>query len=247
MLIASKAFFDFTSSGLENPLTVLLAAIFYGRWLQPLVPAERLGRYRWLLFVAALAFFNRIDTLLLYLPALAWETIALAREARWRIARPLLTGTLPATGWLAFALVYFGAPFPNTAYAKALDNGVAASAYLRQGIAYLHNGFEWDPATPILMGLALALALLSRRSAPILAAAGMLLYLAYVAAVGASGTHMSGRFFSGPFVVAALLIATFVPGPRSAVAVGTLVMALAVLAPGAPLLSAGSRRTLGDH
>lgn len=68
MLISSKAFFDFTSSGLENPLTVLLAIVFYGRWLRAVEPGGRLRRYRWLLFVAALAFFNRIDTLLLYVP-----------------------------------------------------------------------------------------------------------------------------------------------------------------------------------
>ncbi|HWV37287.1 MAG TPA: hypothetical protein VN033_02305 [Vulgatibacter sp.] len=251
MLVASKAFFDFTSSGLENPLTVLLVAIFASRWLAPPPDDldERLKRWRFLLFVAALAFFNRIDTLLLYLPALGWELVALARRAGARIVPPFLAATSPATGWLAFSLIYFGAPFPNTAYAKALGNGVGAAAALQVGGAYFRNGLEWDPATQAVMALALVAAIASRRRAPTLAACGMVSYLLYVAAVGAAGTHMSGRFFSGPYVLGALILLATLRGRRSAIAAGALVATLALLAPGAPLRSAGSRNTLprGGH
>lgn len=251
MLVASKAFFDFTSSGLENPLTVLLVALFYIRWLAPEPEGadEGLRRWRSLLLLAALAFFNRIDTLLLYLPALSWEMVALARRSGARIAAPFLVGTAPATGWLAFSVIYFGAPFPNTAYAKAFDNGVGAAGFLKAGGAYFLNGLEWDPATQVVMALAAVAALHSRRRAPILAAGGMLLYLAYVATVGAGGTHMGGRFFSGPYVLGALILLSTLPGRKTAIALGALVAALAVFAPGAPLRSPGSRNTLphGGH
>ncbi|MEI6129897.1 MAG: hypothetical protein WCR59_07525, partial [Planctomycetota bacterium] len=37
-------------------------------------------------------------------------------------------------------------------------------------------------------------------------AAGLVLYLLYVLRVGASGTHMSGRFFSVPYLLAIVLL-----------------------------------------
>jgi len=246
MLVASKAFFDFTSSGLENPLTALLVALFYSRWLRPVQEDARATRLHTLLLLAALAFFNRIDTLALYLPALVYETVAVAARVRAKIVGPFLAGTAPATGWLAFSVIYFGAPFPNTAYAKAFDNGVGATAFLKAGGAYFLNSLQWDPATLSLMALATVAAALSRRRAPILAACGMLLYLLYVATVGAGGTHMSGRFFTGPYVLAALILLATLPGPRAAAALGVVVAALAVFAPGAPLRSPGSRNTLPD-
>lgn len=249
MLVASKAFFDFTSSGLENPLTVLLVAFFYRTWLSPAPQDDgaRLRRFGRLLFIAALAFFNRIDTLLLYAPALAWETVEVVRLTGRRAFAPLLVGTLPATGWFSFAIVYFGAPFPNTAYAKALDNGVGFAAFFRQGIEYFVNGLEWDPATHVIMILALALALRSRQRAPIVACLGLLLYLTYTLTIGAGGTHMSGRFFSGPLVLGALVVLATLPSRRAAAGVAVAVAILAVLSPGAPVLSAGSRRTLGNE
>lgn len=247
LLVVSKAFFDFTSSGLENPLTVLLVALFYGIWLAP-EPAEidaRLRRFLVLLLIAALAFFNRIDTLLLYLPALGWETIVLGRAAGTRIIKPLLLGTLPATGWLAFSVIYYGVPFPNTAYAKVVTNGVSAAAFWAQGAAYFLNSLEWDPPTLVVMALATVWALASRNRTAILAACGMLLYLLYVAKVGAGGTHMSGRFFSGPYVLGALILLALLQDWREAAPIGALAAAFVFLSPGAPLRSPGGVNPMG--
>lgn len=250
LLVVSKAFFDYTSSGLENPLTHLLVVVFYGMWLLDPVedPEARLKRYPRLLLVAALAFFNRIDTLLMFMPALTWETIALARvSGPRRVIKPFVLGTLPATGWLAFSLVYYGAPFPNTAYAKALGNGIDPLAFWQLGGVYFLNSLEWDPATLVFMGLALLWALQRREKATLLAAAGMLLYLVYIAKLGAGGTHMSGRFFSAPYLIAALILLHSLKHLREAAPVAALAVAFVFLSPGAPLKSAGNRTTLGHN
>ena len=84
----SKAFVDYSTSGLENPLTHLLLVVFcflYFQWMQnvlspnlqnetnslPDVPVAFRDRHIfWMTFVAALGTVNRMDTILLYLPAL---------------------------------------------------------------------------------------------------------------------------------------------------------------------------------
>ncbi|AKU90161.1 hypothetical protein [Vulgatibacter incomptus] len=249
LLVVSKAFFDFTSSGLENPLTSLLLVAFHVVWLAPTPEAleGRTRRHLGLLTLAALVFVNRIDTLLLCLPAVAWETVSLARALRGRIVRPLLLGTLPATGWIAFSVIYYGMPLPNTAYAKALVDGVGARASWQMGAAYFLNSLEWDPATLAIMALATIRAFACRSRAAILSVGGMLLYLLYVARVGASGTHMSGRFFSAAFVLAALVLVTLLRDWREAAPVCAIAAAFVLLSPGAPLRSQGSSNPQGTE
>lgn len=249
LLVVSKAFFDYTSSGLENPLTHLLIVFFYGVWLfdRPADPELQRKRYLALLLFAALSFFNRVDTLLLFLPALVWETIDLARRQGFaKIVGPFALGTLPATGWLLFAIVYYGAPFPNTAYAKALHNGVGAKAFWQQGGAYFLNTLDWDPPTLVFMALAVVWAVYRKDKGSILAAAGMSLYLLYVAKLGAGGTHMGGRFFSGPFLVAALILLVSLRTWREALPVAALAVAFVFLSPGSPLLFGVRDKGLGN-
>src|SRR4051812_4979540 len=65
--LSSKALIDYTSSGLEYPLSYFLLALFYVRYLErpvqmPVEPAE----LRVFTLVAALGFLNRPDAVLLY-------------------------------------------------------------------------------------------------------------------------------------------------------------------------------------
>jgi len=119
-LVLSKAFVDFSTSGLENPLTHLLlaAAALLAARAEPRLPALLP-----LALIASSAALNRPDTLLLYLPlvALVWW-----REPRLAGLGWLALGFLPLLAWEAFALLYYGFPFPNTAYAK-LQTGVGSS------------------------------------------------------------------------------------------------------------------------
>src|SRR5262249_27871156 len=104
-LIGSRAFIDYSSSGLENPLTHLLLALFLG-----LLLGEG-GRWRlfWLSLLAGLATLNRMDALLLFLPALGLEFFA---QRSWRSLALVALGFAPFAVWELFSLVYYGFLFP---------------------------------------------------------------------------------------------------------------------------------------
>ncbi len=227
-LAGSKAVLDYAGSGLESPLSYLLAAAFFG----PLLARERTddlqpGTLAGFLLLASLAFVNRQDTLLLYLPALAW-LVARQRSIPWprRLLVVLIT-TLPASLWQLFALLYYGFPFPNTAYAKLLTVGLPWSWRLERGGAYLLDSLRWDLAGWLVVVIVLAWGLRHRGAARRAALVGMLAYAGWAVASGASATHMGGRFFALPLFLA---LVVFLHGaPRRATA-GIVLGGFALLA-----------------
>jgi arabinofuranosyltransferase len=197
ILTLSRAFVDYATSGLENPLTHLLLAAFLVVYFAA-EPSDR--RIFFLSLLAALLAVNRLDALLLVAPALGW---ALWQRRTWRAFGLAALGFLPLLAWTAFSLVYYGFPFPNTAYAK-LATGIAPAALARQGLAYLLNSLRWDPLTLAAVAAALLLALASRRAAALAVAAGIALYLIYIVRIG--GDFMSGRFLAAPLLAAIALL-----------------------------------------
>jgi arabinofuranosyltransferase len=220
-LLSSKAFVDYTSSGLENPLSYLLLALFYVRFLR--VPdAPRTDReLGWFGILPGLAFVNRIDSVLLYALPVAWLAMRAFRRRDERLA-PLIVGlAVPSLAWIAFATIYYGFPLPNTYYAK-VATGIPGELMYRQGVAYVLNSFGHDPIT--LGTIALAAGLAWRSSFPVrLAAASCLVYVAYTISVG--GDFMSGRFFAMPFLVAVIGLVHQLRGlPYHAIAMTTAVV-----------------------
>ena len=229
-LISSKAFIDYSSSGLEYPLSYLLLTLFYLRFLDnPAgnVPDERALRRS--IFIASLAFLTRPDAVVLYAAPVGEM---LWRALRARPPRTLITVVLassPALAWLLFATIYYGFPLPNTYYAKVATSLPSFLVY-RQGVAYLLNSVSHDPITLGTIGLACAVAARgggrSRRAA--LSAA---LYVLYTISVG--GDFMSGRFFAMSFLVAVLVLS------REAAALapyaGGVLLAYNLLVPIAPI------------
>ncbi len=203
VLISSKAFVDYTTSGLENPLNYLLLALFCIPFLrQPLTRKA----FRGLVLFYALVGFNRLDLLLLLFPAVAITAWTLYR-ARTLTLRSLLLDALlwsaPLWGWLLFATVYYGYAFPNTYYAK-LYTGIAPIEHIKQGLLYYINSINSDPATLLLIVLTIGIALANRDWRLKAGGLGLVLYLLYVVKIG--GDFMSGRFFSVPFFFAVLLL-----------------------------------------
>lgn len=206
--IASSAFVDYATSGLENPLTHLaLAALVWlhtprGRDRDPATWHRLLG------LAAGLAMLNRLDALLLFAPALG---LAVWRARSVQALRDLGLGFMPLALWESFALIYYGFPFPNTAYAK-LGAGIPRLELLTQGLLYLRESFVYDPLTLSSVVLA-AFVSLSRSTRALLlpAAGGALLYLAYVVWIG--GDFMSGRFLTAPFFLCVSALAACASGP----------------------------------
>jgi arabinofuranosyltransferase len=197
VLALSKAFVDYSTSGLENPLTHLLLAAFF---LVLTAPAQAPRRMFVLSLLAALLMVNRIDTGLLVLPALIVRAWQLGPFRSWR---PLALGMIPIAAWEMFSVAYYGFPFPNTAYSK-LQHGVAQPELLMQGLLYFLDSLANDPLTLLVIAAGLIAAAGSAIAGARPMAAGIMLYLAYIVWVG--GDFMSGRFFTAPLLMAVMLL-----------------------------------------
>jgi arabinofuranosyltransferase len=196
-LTASAAYVDFSTGGLENPLAHLLLALFFCAFLSGRLSPLRISSWA----LAALIVVNRQDHALLIMPALASLLFERTAQPRSRVARAAALGVLPLVTWLLVALVYYGFPFPNTAYAKLnvqLPDGLLA----KQGLAYFSDSWQRDPITLAIIALSFSQLPFDRSRQALATAAGVLLYLGYVARIG--GDFMTGRFFTAPFLVAVL-------------------------------------------
>ncbi len=198
-LTLSKAYVDYTTSGLENALSHLLLVLFV--WQLFRMPPYSLPRGLLAIsLTASLGMLSRLDLALVFAPGLlmlAWRN----RDRPSLIA--LAAGQLPLLLWEVFSLFYYGFPLPNTFYAK-LNTGIQAAELAEQGVYYLFNALELDPLTPLLIvaGLLAAVQLRNRRAAAL--GLGILLYVAYI--VRAGGDFMGGRFLTAPLLLAVALI-----------------------------------------
>ena len=208
-LTLSKAYVDFATSGLENPLANLLLVLFALQLLRlptpsspsaqdaPLTPNPQLTL---LSLTASLGLLTRLDLALVFAPGLLY---AWWHNRTRRGLYALALGQIPLLAWEAFSLFYYGFPLPNTFYAK-LNTGIPQAELTYQGFLYLLNALEFDPLTPLLILTGLAVALYRRNPRELLIAGGVLLYLAYVVRIG--GDFMAGRFLAAPLLLSVVLI-----------------------------------------
>ena len=217
-LLCSKAYVDYSTSGLENPLTHLLLVLYLTAYFRPAPDGRTAG---WMgLAVSALAL-NRVDALLLVGPS---ALVYFFRDLDGAARRRFVIGLLPMAGWEVFSLVYYGFPFPNTAYAK-LGAGIPRSMLVPQGLSYLLHAVRTDPLTPTVIGAALASAFVFGRKWR-LVTAGVAAYLGYVVWIG--GDFMAGRFLSAPFIVSVMLFSRTSArvSPRVAILATALILGL---------------------
>jgi len=237
-LAGSRAFADYATSGLENPLANLLLVALVAR--APLAAASAADVRVISLGVSLLAL-TRQDLALLGLPILAstcWLALRGGVPLR-QIAVGCALGQLPLVVWEAFSLVYFGFPFPNTAYAK-LNTGIDARTYIGLGLRYYRDALSRDPWTLLALPAFLGHAVRYRASPlPLALALGAAAYLAYILSIG--GDFMAGRFFVAPLACSVVLAVSrhvAAVGPSdSRLLAGTLVVAsLGLLRPLSPVL-----------
>ena len=233
VLLFSRAFVDYSTSGLENPLSNLLlvafvALLFRSSEARVTSPPRLTGLW----MVASLLYLARPDNVLLVAPALVWLT---ARAGSWKLAaRQTFTGLLPAAVWTAFSVIYYGFPFPNTAYAK-LGHGIDRGELVHQGWLYLLDSIDRDPVTLVAILFAVTMGLAYRGPARWVAA-GVLIDLAYVVSVG--GDFMSGRFLTLPLFAAVLILSRAVPFERPrALTAASLLAVVGLTSAQIPLLS----------
>jgi len=197
ILALSDAFVDYSTSGLENPLSFLLLVIFFYIFF------EREIGIRWLFYLAltsSLILINRMDVILLCLPSLAY---ALWKVRSSRVFVALAAGFTPFILWELFSLVYYGFPFPNTAYAK-LGMGIDGYALMKQGWYYIRNSLNIDYLTVLVMLAAVIAPFFARNRKSTPAALGIVLTIVYIIKIG--GDFMSGRLLAAPLLVAVIIL-----------------------------------------
>ena len=186
LLLFSKSFIDFSTSGLENPLSFLL----FGTVLYMLLPHTKLSKKGlWVIYLLlTLLFLNRMDYALILLPV--W--IYLLREHRSSNLYPLGVSISIILGWFLFSLLYFGHIFPNTYYAK-LHTGFPITDYIQRGLLYFKAELFNDPLSLLIILISLFLSI-KRGGMHRAFAIGAVFYMLYFFKTG--GDFMQGRYFA---------------------------------------------------
>ena len=190
-LLFSRSFVDYSSSGLENPLThFLIVAIF---WVS--LRCQSVQKSYGIFFIASMLFLCRPDALILVSPLLL---LTILEE---RSIKHALIGGAPAILWVVFSLFYYGAPVPNTALAK-----VGGAVPWPEAVSSALGGVKWlylnDTFSLFLLVLGAALGLFHEKLRPF--SLGIVLWLPYYFYVG--GDYMGGRFFSSPILLATCIL-----------------------------------------
>lgn len=207
VLLLSRAFRDYSTSGMENSLLHLFIVIFYAIVLGSYLTRKNVA----ILFIlAALMWLTRPDALLLVLPSLLYT---MWKFGFWESLTPLMPGLLIGGVWEAFSFLYYGFLVPNPAYAK-LDVDIPRIEFIQHGYQYLVDSFLYDPITLTIVVAGVIVGIMAyKKPAAVAVAASLLLYLAFVVWVG--GDFMSGRFLSVPLILALVGISYTCPMERS--------------------------------
>jgi len=228
-LAGSRAFIDYSTSGLENPLTHLVTAMAVWAYLGDVRRGRAFARIAgW----TGVAFLCRPDAPL----ALAPLALAAAMQARDRgvplraLVRASVWGLVPLLSWELCSLVYYGAWVPNTALAK-LGTGLPRTELLAQGGRYLLDTAIADRVTLVAILGGAAWCWTRRHNRPLVM--GAALYLAYVVSIG--GGFMAGRFLTLPLWLLTLGVARRRIGPRPAALLGLGLVVMSLLGARSPL------------
>ena len=202
LLGGSKAFVEFSSPGLENPLVHALLAAY----LPACQRALRTGSGAWQLSLGlALLAITRADLVWLVGPSYVVGMWSARRELR--LARTWLAWS-PLAAWELFSLLYYGFLLPNTAYAK-LTTQVPFDESVAQGLRYVLGNARHDPVTIATLLLAVALGVARRDRASVAFVLGICTWVAYLVTVG--GDFMVGRLLTPALVTAAQVLANTAP------------------------------------
>lgn len=198
--LISRSFVDFSSSGLENPLSHLISL---GAWIcflnSDLARERKVVALMWLGVAAVLC---RPDLILLVAPLFIFVLCG-GRGVIWgRLSIMMLVPATVLVAWFVFSVFYYGSFLPNTVLAK-VATGIPLSSRLDQAVSYYAWMLENDLPTLLVIAAAVLAGVVSGDGRARFLAGVILGWLGYVAYVGAD--YMGGRFLSSVFVVSLVL------------------------------------------
>ena len=205
VLLFSKAYIDFSTSGLENPLSHLLLLIYIYLYISS---NDISSKTLYCSLAMAFLMFNRLDLALIVAPSTAYLFYKFIKESKptlIRIVTTLLIGYLPIILWIIFSVIYYGFPFPNTYYAK-LHTGIKIQDYCFQGFLYIIDSIARDPITIFFILSSLILMFIMRNIQNIMLSIGVMFYIGYIIYIG--GDFMSGRHFTSVLLVSITMISS---------------------------------------
>ena len=205
VLLGSKTFMDYSSSGLENVLSGLILVFFASNVIgsESSRGTDVSKGFFQLSGLCCLAALNRLDTVLLFAPLLGLHGIRLAKQRDLRELRSAFLAFIPLGLWFMWSYFYYGYALPNTAAAK-LSTEVSFDQKFSFGLHYLQNSLEWDPLTLAIIALAGVVAFWRRSPHQLLLMGGVVAYLGYLVLIG--GDFMSGRFLYAPLIIAVMVV-----------------------------------------
>ncbi len=200
-LLFSRAFIDFSTSGLENPLSHFLIIIFFGIFLRHYKNLTQ-KQITILSLISSFGMLNRLDLFLIFAPTLGY---ILYLKKDLQTVKGILIGQIPLISWLVFSLIYYGYLVPNTAFAK-LPINIQKKDLIAQGIAYYFHSLITDPLTIIMIILPISFGIRQKKKISLILISSGLLYLFYILWIG--GDFMEGRFFTVPLIISSILFLT---------------------------------------
>jgi len=245
LLSASTAFFDYTSSGLENVLAYLLIAVYllnyfefsgisiFDREFKPKL------RMKVILLMFGLIICIRHDLALLLLPPtihVVLKNSTIFSKKQWFLR--IIVSLSPFILFTLFSLIYYGFPFPNSAYAK-LNTSIDKIEIFEQGLEYIYSSLKFDIITLGVISGALAITIfVSKNNYLKYISYGIILYLMYVISIG--GDFMQGRFLSYSYLVSVIILLLWfsnVQSRKSLIATTSLVFVFLIFYPHTPFNS----------
>ncbi|MCR4807918.1 MAG: hypothetical protein K5857_09640 [Lachnospiraceae bacterium] len=211
-MAGSLCFISYTTSGLENCMLYFLAALFLKLYFKD--KAYDAGKLFLLAILISLIAMTRMDAVLMFIPAILYVYLAKRDNVSFIKAVPIgLAGLLPFIGWEVFSVIYYGFPFPNTAYVK-LGTQIPEREYLVRGIQYLLTSLSFDPVLILIPLMAIVLAVIIKKARYVFPILGVALYMAYVCYIG--GDFMVGRHYTVLFLISLICLLEYMEDEEAA-------------------------------
>ena len=186
LLIFSWSYFDYATSGLENPLSNFLVCLIF-----LFITRINWQKNIYLIYtILALLVLNRLDYSILFLPLailLMFETKSIKN-----FLVSISFGLLLLISWHLFATIYFGSPLANTFYAK-MNSDFPLDQVVSSGWKYIVS-LDTDFSTLIIILFGIVVSFFSKNKFLISISLGQILYMCYIISIG--GDFMLGRFFT---------------------------------------------------
>ena len=201
-LVMSAGFISYTTSGLENSMLFLLAALFLKQYLGS--ESYNTKRLFFMAILVALIAMTRMDAVLMFVPMAVYAYLFKRENVSFiKAVFTGLAGLLPFMAWEVFSIIYYGFPFPNTAYVK-LGTAIPLKEYIIRGVLYSLVSLSFDPVLLFIPAVAVLAAFAIKNMRYTMSIAGIIIYMAYIIYIG--GDFMVGRHYTVLFLMSVIAI-----------------------------------------